>query len=174
MKEISEDQAAPQGTLVDKFIRRLGQYLAWLNTALVINIVIQVVLRYALGEGKIWLEELQWHFYGICILTGISYCLVQDAHIRLDVFHRNFSERKKSYIEFFGMLILVLPLFTILFLHGLGFVQSAWHVGESSPHPLGLPWRWLIKSVIPASMFLIILGALSRMYSSALVILNKK
>lgn len=159
---------------IDGFIRRIGVAVAMLNSLLVVNILIQVILRYALGEGKIWLEEMQWHLYGVCIMIGIPYCIVVDGHIRLDLLHRNFSLKKKEVVEFFGILLLILPLIITLFMHGLDFVETAWRVSEKSPHPLGLPWRWLIKSVIPVSMALIILASISRMVRALAIIFQKK
>ncbi len=161
-------------TAIDAFIERLGSAISWLNSILVINIVVQVFLRYVLGEGKIWLEELEWHFYGVLILMGLSYCLVSDTHVRLDIFHRKFSPALKEYVELFGMLLLVLPFFCIMFFHGLGFVATAWHVSESSPHPLGLPCWWIIKAIIPLTMFLVILAALSRIVRSVAIITQIK
>jgi TRAP-type mannitol/chloroaromatic compound transport system permease small subunit len=161
-------------TAIDTFIKKLGSAISWLNSILVVNIVVQVFLRYALGEGKIWLEELQWHFYGVLILVGLSYCLVSDTHVRLDIFHRNFSRVKKETIELFGMVFLVMPFFAIMFFHGLGFVATAWHVNESSPHPLGLPYWWIIKAFIPLTMFLVILAGLSRIVRAVAVILQLK
>jgi TRAP-type mannitol/chloroaromatic compound transport system permease small subunit len=157
-------------TAVDSFIDRLGSAVCWLNSILVLNIVVQVILRYALGEGKIWLEELEWHFYAVLLLVGLSYCLVSDTHVRLDIFYRKFSKAKKEYVDLLGMLFLVLPLFTILFYHGLGFVGTAWHVNESSPHPLGLPYWWIIKAFIPLTMFLVIIAAASRIVRAVLVL----
>lgn len=158
---------------VDRIIRRIGKSVAWLNSLLVINILVQVILRYALGEGKIWLEELEWHLYGVCIMIGIAYGVSVDAHIRLDLLHQRFSQRKREYVEFFGTLFLILPLVTILFFHGASFVETAWRVNEMSAHPLGLPLRWIIKSVIPISMLLIALASVSRMVRSASFILNE-
>ncbi len=158
---------------IDGFIKKIGKIICWVNAILVVNILIQVIMRYALGEGHIWLEELQWHLYAVIIMFGIGYDITEDAHIRLDIFHRKFSPRKKAYIELFGISLLILPLVSILFMHGIDFVQSAWRVNETSPHPLGLPWRWLIKSVIPVSMFFILLASLSRMARAAFVIFSK-
>jgi len=158
---------------IDGFINGLGRAIAWLISLLVINIIVQVFMRYALGEGKIWLEEMQWHLYSICIMFAIPYCIVSDAHVRLDLLHHKFSPVKKEYVEFFGILFFILPLISILLMHGLDFVESAWRVNEKSAHPLGLPWRWMIKSVIPVSMFLIIAASVSRMVRSAAIILRK-
>jgi TRAP-type mannitol/chloroaromatic compound transport system permease small subunit len=159
---------------IDSFIERLGSVVCWLNSILVVNIVVQVILRYALGEGKIWLEELEWHFYAVLILVGLSYCLVSDNHVRLDIFYRKFPATKKEYVDLFGMIFMVLPLFTVLFYHGLDFVATAWHVSESSPHPLGLPCWWIIKAFIPLTMFLVIVAALSRIVRAVMVIIQIK
>ena len=159
---------------IDAFIERIGSVVCWLNSILVVNIVVQVILRYVLGEGKIWLEELEWHFYGISIMVGLSYGLASDTHVRLDVFHRKFSALKKEYVDLLGIIFLVIPFFVILFYHSLGFVATAWHVGESSPHPLGLPYWWIIKAFIPVTMFLVLLAALSRTVRAVLFIYYMK
>ena len=157
---------------IDGFIRYLGNALAWLNSALVITIIIQVILRYALDEGKIWMEELQWHLYGVCILFGVPYCMVLDSHVRLDLFHEHFSLKKKAYIELFGTLILTLPLVIALMPHAIDFVESSWRVSEKSAHPMGLPWRWLIKSAIPVSFAFIFAAAFSRIFRSVAIIFH--
>jgi TRAP-type mannitol/chloroaromatic compound transport system permease small subunit len=161
-------------TTIDAFIERLGITVSWLNTILVVNIVVQVILRYLLGEGKIWLEELEWHLYAVIIMVGLSYGLVSDTHVRMDILHRKFSRINKEYVELFGMAFLVLPFFIIMLYHGLGFLATAWHVNESSPHPLGLPYWWIIKSFIPLTMFLVILAALSRIVRAVAVIVQIK
>ena len=160
--------------MIDGFIRRIGQAIAWLNFLLIFNILVQVTLRYAFGKGMVWLEELQWHFYGACIMFGISYGIVVNAHIRLDLLHNRFAPKKKEVVEFLGILFLLLPLVIILFIHGLDFVESALRVSERSESPLGLPYRWIIKSVVPISMFLIILDSVSRMVRSASILFHKK
>jgi TRAP-type mannitol/chloroaromatic compound transport system permease small subunit len=159
---------------IDTLIERLGSVTYWLNSVLVVNIVVQVILRYALGEGKIWLEELEWHLYAVLLLVGLSYCLVSDTHVRLDIFFRNFSEGTKEYVDLFGMIFLVLPFFTVVFVHGLDFVATAWHVNESSPHPLGLPYWWIIKTFIPLTMFMVLLAALSRIVRAVMNIAQIK
>lgn len=169
---MQEEGRHPPGfcTSIDAFIERLGSAICWLNSILVLTIVVQVVLRYALGEGKVWIEELEWHFYAVLFLVGLSYCLATDTHVRLDIFHRNFSQTKKEAIDLFGMIFMVLPFFSILFYHGIDFLKTAWHVSESSPHPLGLPCWWIIKAFIPVTMFLVILAALSRIVRAVVVL----
>ena len=160
--------------IVDRFILKSGKALAWLNVILIVNILIQVTLRYAFNMGLVWLEELQWHLYGAAIMFAISYCITEDAHIRLDLLHQRLTPRTRAVVEVLGILLLLFPLYITLCVHGVGFVESALRVHERSDSPLGLPYRWIIKSAIPVGMSFVIAAATSRLVRSIAIIFNKK
>ena len=148
---------------VDHFILGLGRKIAWLNLFCLLAILLQVTLRYVFSAGMVVLEEAQWHFYAIVVMMGISYGVIDDAHIRMDFFYIHYSDRKKAWIEVFGLLFFVLPLSLVLCINSLDFVESAWRVGEKSESPLGLPWRWAIKAVLPVSMAFYFAAGLSKL-----------
>lgn len=151
---------------LDKFIRRIGNITAWLSILLIIVIIVQVILRYGFGHGLVALEELQWHLYAIMFMIALSYDVVLDAHIRLDVLHSRFSRRKKEKIEIVGILFLLMPMIIIIFLHSLEFFEDSWRVSERSDAPLGLPYRWALKAFIPIGMTLFAAAAISRLISA--------
>jgi TRAP-type mannitol/chloroaromatic compound transport system permease small subunit len=126
-------------------------------------IIISVVLRYVFGSSSVKLEEFQWHFYGVMIIMAISYAVVSDSHIRLDIYHVRFSRRTKEKIEFFGILFLLLPMIIVIFLHSLDLLADSWRVGERSESPMGLPYRWAFKAFFPCGMGLLVIAALSRL-----------
>lgn len=159
---------------IDGFVSRVGKILAWLNVLLIADIMIQVVLRYGFGHGSVVLEETQWHLYAVCIMFGIPYTLVHDSHIRLDVASRKFSDPNKALIEFLGTLFLLLPFAIVLFIHSLDFVHESWRVGEASESPMGLPWRWAIKSVIPLSMGFLCSVSVTRLIRAAAFLLHRR
>lgn len=159
---------------MDSFIIGLGKSVCWLNVVLAAVILVQVTMRYAFRVSFVALEELQWHLYGALIMLGLSYCVTVDRHIRLDLLHRNFSTRRKEIVESLGILFLLLPLVVIIFIHGLDFVASSYRVNETSHSPLGLPYRWLFKAVIPLTMFLLGISALSRLIRAAAFIFTRK
>jgi TRAP-type mannitol/chloroaromatic compound transport system permease small subunit len=159
--------------VLDGIILHVGNTLSWLNVVLVLVILVQVILRYAFGKGMVSLEELQWHLYAVCIMFGLSYGIITDSHIRLDLLHRRFSTKQKEIVEFFGMLLLVMPMVLVLFLHGIDFVETSIRIGERSDSPLGLPYRWIIKSVVPVSMVFMAIAAISRMIRSVYLIFRK-
>ena len=159
--------------VADDFIRAVGHYACWLNVVLILVILAQVTLRYGFGRGQIILEEIQWHLYAIAVMFAISYGVVTDAHIRMDIIYSSSTRKTKEWIEVFGQLLFVLPLAVILFLKGIDLVESAWRVNEGSASPGGLPWRWAIKAVLPVSMFLYMIASCSRLIRSLAIIFAK-
>lgn len=147
---------------IDGLVESIGKVTAWLNVALVLVILVQVIMRYGFGKGMVPLEEMQWHLYAVLIMIGLSYDVAVDGHIRLDVLHRKFSPKTKEWVDVLGSLFLLLPMVVVLFIHGLDFVATSIRINESSDSPLGLPYRWIIKSFVPISMFLLGLAACSR------------
>lgn len=146
----------------ERFIQHIGHIVMWGNGLLVLVILLQVVLRYGFGRGMVILEELQWHLYGLGIMIGASYALVTDSHIRVDIVQSRMSEKWKNRWELFGILFLLLPFAAVIFHQSLDFVYESFRVSERSDAPLGLPFRWIIKGVIPISFALLILAAISR------------
>ena len=57
---------------IDNFVQLIGQTLSYIWLALLFVIVINVLMRYLFSEGRIELEELQWHLYSVGFLLGIG------------------------------------------------------------------------------------------------------
>lgn len=148
---------------IDSFIKKVSHSIAWVYVLLVLVIMTQVILRKGFASGQIWLEELQWHLYAIGVMFGLAYAQVNNAHVRVDLFYANFSRRTKYVIDIIGIIFFVLPFIYIIYIHSLDFVADAWRTGEGSESPSGLPYRWFIKSAIPASMLFFALSSLSRL-----------
>jgi TRAP-type mannitol/chloroaromatic compound transport system permease small subunit len=164
MTSENENQVLPSrfGDILDGVIHQIGHVVMWTNVILIVVIILQVVLRYGFGRGLVVLEELQWHLYAIGIMFGASYSQILDSHIRVDVVHARLSDKWKLRWDLFGILFLLLPFIVIIFLQSLDFVSESYRLSERSDAPLGLPWRWAIKSVIPISFGLLGIATISR------------
>lgn len=148
---------------LDAFVRSIGHVVMWANFVLIFVIILQVVLRYGFGRGLVVLEEVQWHLYALGIMIGASYAMMMDSHIRVDIIHARLSEKWKLRWDLFGIVFLLLPFIIMIFHQSLDFVYESWRVNEHSDAPMGLPWRWLIKSVIPISFGLLFVATISRL-----------
>jgi len=137
--------------------------LSWVWLALMGVIVVAVVLRYAFGLGRIEFEELQWHLYALGFLIGIVACATRDRHVRVDVFRERMTPRRRAWIDLYGILLLQIPFLVLVFWSALPFVADSFAVSERSASAGGLPFRWLLKSILPISFGLLFLATLAQL-----------
>ncbi|MEI4231465.1 TRAP transporter small permease subunit [Roseovarius sp. D22-M7] len=160
------DEAAPN-PLVSRILDGVVTFISIFAHAtwiiLVVAILANVIMRYVLGGSIVALEELQWHLYAFGFMVGLSYTLVHDKHVRVDVLADGWSKRRRARIEIGALLILVIPFAGLILYDSLAFVEFSMRLNEGSRSPGGLPSRWIIKSVIPLAMGLLILAALARL-----------
>jgi TRAP-type mannitol/chloroaromatic compound transport system permease small subunit len=148
---------------LDRLIRTIGDGVSWVWLLLLFTIVLNVVLRYAFSQGRIELEEIQWHLYALGFLTALSCGVESDDHIRVDFIRMRLSLRTQAWVELYGSLLLLLP-FIILILHySVAFIGYSYASAEVSSAPGGLPYRWLVKSLLFGGFFLLGLSVISRM-----------
>ncbi|MDJ0950206.1 MAG: TRAP transporter small permease subunit [Alphaproteobacteria bacterium] len=145
------------------FIRRIGEAVSWLWIVLVVVIVTNVTMRYVFGEGRIEFEEIQWHIYSIGFLIGLSYCLEADDHVRVDVLHDRFNLRTQAWVEFFGILLFLLPFIALVLIYSVPYITYSMSLNESSEAPGGLPARWAIKSFMFIGFALLAVSAIARL-----------
>ena len=159
--EERDTQAVAVG--IDKTVKAIGSVVMWANLLLVAAIVSQVGLRYLFNQNYPKLDEIQWHFYGLVTMIGISYALVTDSHVRVDILHMQISRRAQRIIEVIGILALLVPFIYLMIDQGYDYFYESWRVNERSDSPTGLPARWALKAVIPASFVLLALAAIARL-----------
>lgn len=159
---------------LDAFVRGIGNAVSWVWAVLVAVIVVNVTMRYAFGEGRIEFEELQWHLYAVGFLIGLSYCIQNDSHIRIDIFQERFQLRTKAWIEFWGILVFLIPYTAVVLVYAPSFIEYSFGTGEVSSAPGGLPYRWAIKSVMFFAYLLILTAAISRLSRACALLFGKR
>ncbi len=162
----------PIVNFLNGIVRRIAETTAWLNFVLILVILLQVVLRYGFNNGLVPLEELMWHLYAVTFMFGMAYAITNDSHIRVDLVHMSLSRRKQHVIEILGILFLLMPFLWIIFDHSLSWAWDAFKNNETSQNPTGLPYRWIIKSVVPMTTVLMFIAALARLIQEVLLLLH--
>jgi TRAP-type mannitol/chloroaromatic compound transport system permease small subunit len=151
---------------IESLIDVVGKATLWVALAMIGLVAVNVLLRYAFSFGSVWAQELEWHLLAALILLGMSYALQRGENVRVDLFYAGFSARKKFIVDVVStLLILVIALIFIKL--SLAYVAQAWAIGEKSPDPGGIPWRWAVKGLIPLGYTLLALqsvGALLRLF----------
>ena len=146
--------------IIDKIIKYLGYFTAFILAVLVLLVVYDATARYLFSTGSIALQELEWHLFDIIILFGIAYTLRENAHVRVDIFYASYSEKTKALINIISSLFFVLPFSFLIIYIGLDFVSQSFIQNECSSNPGGLEYRFLVKSLMSISFIFLALQAI--------------
>jgi TRAP-type mannitol/chloroaromatic compound transport system permease small subunit len=103
-------------------------------------------------------------------LLGAAFALKRGAHVRVDIFYRNFSTSKKALVDLLGNLIFLQPICWTILLYSWGYVEFSWRIMEVSPEPDGLPFVYVQKSLLIVVAILLALQSISEILKSLLII----
>ncbi|GEO80203.1 TRAP transporter small permease subunit [Pararhodospirillum oryzae] len=154
------------------FLHRLSRALDAFNTAIghavaglaVLMVLVQfavVVLRYVYGLGFVWLQESVLYMHAMLFMVAAGYTLVEDGHVRVDIFYREAPARKKALVNLLGSLFFLIPFCILVLYVSWPYVANAWAVHEGSKETSGLPFLYLLKSVILVFAGLLMVQAVS-------------
>ncbi len=140
---------------IEQFYMRInrvaGKILSLVLILMIANVFWDVVLRYFFHNSSVGMQEMEWHLFSVIILCGMSVALLDEAHVRVDFLYERFSVKTKAVINIIGTVCFLLPLALLILFGSLEFVEDAYVMHEISEDPGGLPYRWLIKGLIPLS-----------------------
>ena len=149
----------------------LGRCVSWLTLLMVLVTFGVVVLRYAFNSGWIAMQESVAYMHALVFMLAAAYTLKHDAHVRGDIIYQKCSPRVRAWIDFFGTLLLLLPVAGFILWSSWDYVLNSWSVSEASHSSGGLPGVYLLKAVIPAMAVLLILQGLAQAARDLLVAL---
>lgn len=139
----------------------IGRALAWLTLLMVLITFTIVLLRYALNLGWIGMQESVNYLHALVFMLGAGYAFKHEAHVRVDIFYRNFSVRRQAWVNLLGNLLLLIPFGVFILLNSFDYVAASWRIKEASPETGGLPYIYLLKAVIPAMAVVLLLQAVA-------------
>ena len=154
----------------DSLIERLGNVLNVLMITLVCVVIVVVIGRYFFDIGSIALQELTTYLHATIFMLGISYTLKDDGHVRVDIFYRNFSKRRQALINVIGGLVFILPISIFIGCSSWDYVLASWSIMETSTENNGLPFVYLLKTVILIMPFLLAIQGLITMAKNLLAL----
>ncbi len=157
---------------VDSLNERIGNGISWMTFLLVLVVCFDVVTRYIFKSSSVGVQELEWHIFAVIFLMGGAYTLKHEKHVRVDIFYSRMNERKQALINLAGTVLFLIPFCLLIIFSSFDFVWNSFSIGESSPDPGGLPFRFILKAVLPLSFFFILLQGISLLFKSILILLN--
>ncbi len=160
--------------VIDSISDKIGQFVGWLTTSMVLVVFYDTVMRYAFNKGNVALQELEWHLFAVVFLIGAAYTLKEGGHVRVDIIFINLSNKTKAWIDFLGTFVFLIPFSIMVIIATTGFISNSFAVREVSPDPGGLPARYLLKAMIPLGFSLLIIQGLSQAAKNLLIIIGYK
>ncbi len=160
------------GEAIERIVAAIGRLTAWLSVSLVLATCVVVLLRYGFGVGATALQESALYMYAALFMLGAGYTLSRDGHVRVDVFYRHFNTQQRAWIDILGGLFLLIPTALCMVLLSWDFVAQAWTNREGSMESDGLPFVYLLKTMIPVCGGLLFLQGLSNVIKNTLVLVG--
>lgn len=106
------------GILIATRTRTLGFH--WLALLIVAAELLIVILRFVFSYEQAFMADLVRYWYGALFLFSSAYTLLEEGHVRVDIFYAGMRDRTKGYVNTFGTVLLGMGLcWTILYL-GMG------------------------------------------------------
>ena len=146
---------------IDALNERIGQFAAWLVLAMVFITFLVVVLRYGFNFGRISLQESITYLHAFVFMLAGAYTLKHNQHVRVDIFYQDMSTHSKSKVDLFGTLFLLLPFVGFILWVSFDYVLNSWKLLEGSREAGGLPFVYILKTLIPLMAMLLFLQAIS-------------
>jgi TRAP-type mannitol/chloroaromatic compound transport system permease small subunit len=155
---------------INSLNKRVGIFASWFSGLLVILVIYDVLMRYLFKLSSPWIMELEWHLFSILFLLGSAYTFQVDRHVRVDLFYSGMSKKDKARTDLLGSLLFLLPWSIFIMRYSFDYAMSSYQMGEGSPDPGGLPYRYIIKFCIVIGFFLLSLQAVANVLSAIQVL----
>jgi len=155
---------------VEKFTEVTGRFISWATVTMVILVVLVVITRYFLGLGSIALQESVTYLHCLVFMMGFAFTLKHDGHVRVDIFYRGFSPRFKAIVNLIGGLLFLIPFCLLIFFISWDYVLASWVIRETSAENNGLPFIYLLKTLMLLMPVTLLLQGIAEIVRSGLIL----
>jgi len=155
---------------IEKFTEVTGRFISWATVTMVILVVLVVITRYFLGLGSIALQESVTYLHCLVFMMGFAFTLKHDGHVRVDIFYRRFSPRFKAIVNLVGGLLFLIPFCLLIFFISWDYVLASWVIRETSAENNGLPFIYLLKTLMLLMPVTLLLQGIAEIIRSGLIL----
>ena len=157
---------------INRFTETIGALLSWLVFAMTLLVVVVVVGR-KFGFGSIALQEAVTYLHAMLFMLGLSFALKRRAHVRVDIFYRNYSPATKALVDLIGGILLLLPFCILIFISSWDYVLASWAILEASSENEGIAAIYLLKTLMIIMPVTLGMQGIADILNSILILRNK-
>ncbi len=155
---------------IDRINAAIGRAAAWCALYIVVAEFAVVVMRYAFSIGSIRLQESVIYAHAALFMLAAAWVLKTDGHVRVDVFYAEAKPRTRAAIDLLGTVVFLAPFAVALVMLSVPYAERSWASFERSREASGLPFVYLLKTLIPLFALLIGLQGTAQAIRAALVL----
>ncbi|MEM7408267.1 MAG: TRAP transporter small permease subunit [Pseudomonadota bacterium] len=128
-----------------------------------IRVGIQIFLVENFGRffDSTLLQEMEWHSHTILFAFVLGYGYIKNTHVRVDLLRERFDFRLKAKLEFFGLTFFLIPYCIIVAYFAGIYAMDSYAISEISASQVGLPMRWVIKTLLTAGLLATVAAGIS-------------
>ena len=104
------------------------------------------------------------------VYDGFAFTLKHDGHVRVDIFYRGFSPRFKALVNLIGGLLFLIPFCLLIFFTSWDYVLASWVIRETSAENNGLPFIYLLKTLMLLMPVTLLLQGIAEIIRSGLIL----
>lgn len=155
---------------IDAFTDFTGRLLSWLTLLMMVLVCTVIVSRLLKLGYAIVLQESVTYLHAAVFLIGAAYTLRHNGHVRVDVFYDHYGPRTRAAVDLAGTLLFLLPLCIVIGWLSWEYVMNSWAIRERSRESGGLPWVYLLKTLILVMPVTLGLQAIAEIFRNALLL----
>ena len=159
---------------IDRFTAGIGRAALWCCLYAVLAEFGVVLMRYAFGIGSIKLQESVLYAHAGLFMLAAACTLQVGGHVRVDVFYAQARPRTRALVDLLGALLFLLPFAAAVAALSLPYVERSWAILERSREASGLPFVYLLKTLIPIFALLVGLQGVAQALRAALVLAGSR
>ena len=159
---------------IEKLNKKTGEAVSWLVLSMALTAFFVVLLRYFYNIGFVWMQESYIWMHGLIFLFGASYALMNDKHVRVDIFYRLTSEKIKALINIIFSILFLIPFIIIISKYSIPYILKSWDGLEKSREAGGIPFLYLYKSCLLLFCINLFFQTISLILRCLLVLSNKE
>jgi len=148
--------------VIDMINTWVGKITMWLILAATLISAGNAIVRKAFNMSSNAMLEIQWYLFAGVFMLGAGYCLLQNAHVRIDFVSSRLTARMRNWIDIVGFVVVLFPLCLLLIVLSWPMFTQALASGEMSSNAGGLI-RWPVYALIPAGFALLMLQGVSEL-----------
>lgn len=152
----------------------IGNAFSTLALAIVLVCFAVVVERYLFSTTRLWMQDLYVWLNGAMFTAVAGYALFRNQHVRVDIFYRPASNRRKAMADLIGVSLFLLPFMYIVTTYSMSYVQRSWRFMEGSANIGGMPGLYILKSFLLVFTALVALQGVAMLIRSVLILAHRE